>query len=146
MPDGDGGWMFERTRIPQRIRRQHDKKLGGKVKNLIRFVKEWKFNRDVPIKSFYLEIRIAEYARREAAIVYDIDLKNIFHILLSESPATIQTQDFPTMPSSLGRATQRCSGRMHYANSKMLMTGLARQWKTDRSERKKRHRALGSSV
>lgn len=95
MPDGDGGWMFSAPESHNAFVSDIDKKLGGKVKNLIRFVKEWKFNRDVPIKSFYLEIRIAEYARREAAIVYDIDLKNIFHILLSESLRDHSDPRFP---------------------------------------------------
>ena len=32
-----------------------DTKFGGKVKPLIRFIKAWKYFRDVPISSFYLE-------------------------------------------------------------------------------------------
>jgi hypothetical protein len=31
---------------------------------------------DVPIRSFYLEMRVAEYASHESAIVYRIDMKN----------------------------------------------------------------------
>jgi hypothetical protein len=52
-------------------------KLGGKVKPLIRFIKAWKFYRDVPISSFYLELRVAKYANSETSIIYDIDVKRV---------------------------------------------------------------------
>ena len=55
-----------------------DYKMGGKVKPLIRFVKAWKYYRQVPISSFYLELRVAKYATNESSIVYDIDVKNVF--------------------------------------------------------------------
>jgi hypothetical protein len=40
---------------------------AGKVKPLIRFLKAWKWFRDVPISSFYLELRVAKYASQEAS-------------------------------------------------------------------------------
>lgn len=55
--------------------------LGGKVKPLIRFIKAWKYIRNVPISSFYLELRVAKYASTEKSIVYDIDVKHVLKLL-----------------------------------------------------------------
>lgn len=55
-----------------------DKKHCGRVKPLIRFIKAWKFARAVPISSFYLELRVAQYANAESSILYSIDVKRIF--------------------------------------------------------------------
>jgi len=70
--------------------RSVDEKLGGKVKPLIRFVKAWKFFRDVPISSFYLEIRVAKYASEEKAILYDIDVRNVLKFLWDGQLASLQ--------------------------------------------------------
>jgi hypothetical protein len=67
-----------------------DEKHGGKVKKLIRFVKAWKYFKDVPISSFYLELRVAKYASEEKAIIYDIDIKNIFKQLFECKLARMQ--------------------------------------------------------
>lgn len=67
-----------------------DEKHGGKVKKLIRFIKAWKYFRDVPISSFYLELRVAKYASEEKAIIYDIDINNILKQLLDCKLARMQ--------------------------------------------------------
>ena len=64
------------------VNRQNDR-LSKKVKPLIRLVKAWKYHVGVPASSFYLEMRVAEYARGEQAIVYDIDLRSVFRRLIS---------------------------------------------------------------
>ncbi len=51
------------------------RRLSQKVKPLIRLVKAWKYYSKVPIRSFYLEMRIAEFAAHESAIVYGIDTR-----------------------------------------------------------------------
>ena len=76
----ENGWKLARTHIMHmfaRIDRQHK----GKVKPLIRFIKAWKYYRDVPISSFYLEMRVAKYAEEEETIVYDIDIKRVLVLL-----------------------------------------------------------------
>lgn len=65
-------------------------KLGGKVKPLIRFLKAWKFFRDVPISSFYLELRVAKYAAGEKSILYDIDVKTLLCQLRDNELADMQ--------------------------------------------------------
>jgi len=75
--DCNGGWMRASPDAHNAYVAAIDSKLGGKVKPLIRFIKAWKFFRDVPISSFYLELRTAKYAYSEKSIVYDIDVKRI---------------------------------------------------------------------
>lgn len=88
--DCSGGWMRASPDAHNEYVSAQDKRLGGKVKPLIRFIKAWKFARDVPISSFYLELRVAKYASGEKTIVYDIDVKNILSTLRDCSLASMQ--------------------------------------------------------
>lgn len=88
--DGAGEWMKTGPDAHNAYVRAVDEKLGGKVKPLIRFLKAWKYFRDVPISSFYLELRVAKYASGETAIVYDIDVKNILKMLFDGQLASMQ--------------------------------------------------------
>jgi hypothetical protein len=84
------GWMRSSPDAHKAYVSQIDDNLGGKVKPLIRFIKAWKFFRDVPISSFYLELRVAKYASAETSIVYDIDVKNILCQLRDSKLAAMQ--------------------------------------------------------
>jgi|SRR5688572_2544359 len=75
--DCKGGWMRASPDAHNSYVAKINEKLGGKVKPLIRFIKAWKCYRDVPIYSFYLELRVAKYASEESSIVYDIDVKRV---------------------------------------------------------------------
>jgi hypothetical protein len=75
--DSTGGWMNASPDAHNAYVRYVDGKLGGRVKPLIRFIKAWKYYRDVPISFFYLELRVTKYASQESAIVYDIDVKRV---------------------------------------------------------------------
>jgi hypothetical protein len=84
--DGAGGWMKTSPDAHNAYVRDIDDKLGGKVKPL----KAWKCFRDVPISSFYLELRVAKYASGETSIIYDIDVKNILKMLFDCQLANMQ--------------------------------------------------------
>lgn len=88
--DGNDGWMEVSPDAHNYYVAEVDKKHGGKVKPLIRFIKAWKYYRDVPIKSFYLEMRVAKYADGESSIVYDIDVKRILAMLRDNDLAAMQ--------------------------------------------------------
>ena len=60
--DGSNGWMQICPDAHNAYVDAVDEKHSGRVKPLIRFIKAWKCYRDVPIKSFYLEMRVAKYA------------------------------------------------------------------------------------
>ena len=88
--DGNDGWMRISPDAHNDYVAEIDKKHGGKVKPLIRFIKAWKYYRDVPIKSFYLEMRVAKYAEGESSILYDIDVKRILTQLQNNELAAMQ--------------------------------------------------------
>jgi len=92
--DGSNGWMQICPDAHNAYVDYVDKKHSGKVKPLIRLVKAWKFFCEVPIKSFYLEMRVAKYAAGEPAIVYEIDLKNILTML--------RDNDLPALQDPMG--------------------------------------------
>lgn len=82
--DGNDNWMEISPDAHNYYVSEVDKKHNGKVKKLIRFIKAWKYFQNVPIKSFYLEMKVAKYAQQESCIVYDIDIKQIFSQLQKE--------------------------------------------------------------
>lgn len=81
IPDCSGGWMFSSPDAHNTYVHEVNQKLGGKVKPLIRFIKAWKFYQQVPISSFYLELRVAKYAEGESSILYYFDVKRVFSLL-----------------------------------------------------------------
>ncbi|MEB7861492.1 hypothetical protein NGK12_13075 [Raoultella ornithinolytica] len=88
--DGNDAWMRISPDAHNTYVREVDHKHGGKVKKLIRFIKAWKYYQNVPIKSFYLEMRVAKYAEQETSIVFDIDVKRVFSMLLDSNLAAMQ--------------------------------------------------------
>lgn len=46
----------------------------GYAKNFVRLIKAWKFYRNVPISSFYLEMRAATYIASQKEVIYALDL------------------------------------------------------------------------
>jgi hypothetical protein len=90
IPDCNNGWMFSSPRAHNEYVEYHDKRLMRKLKPLIQLVKAWKYYNDVPLMSFYLELRVTKYAETETEIIYDIDLKNILDKLLSIQLASIK--------------------------------------------------------
>lgn len=90
MADGYGGWMEICPDAHNLYVDAVNKKHSGKVKPLIQFIKAWKYYRDVPISSFYLEMRVAKYADGERAIIYDIDVKQILAMLVDSELSAMQ--------------------------------------------------------
>lgn len=90
IPDGNNSWMRASPLAHNQYVSDINKKLGNKVKPLIRFLKAWKYYCNVPISSFYLEIRTVKYAEKENSIVYSIDIYNIIKLLFDKDlPAVI---------------------------------------------------------
>lgn len=88
--DCAGEWMNASPDAHNAYVRWADDKLGGKVKPLIRFLKAWKCYRDVPISSFYLELRVAKYASEEKNIIYEYDVRNVLKFLWDGQLASMQ--------------------------------------------------------
>ncbi len=90
IPDSDGGWMRSSPDAHNNYVYEVDKRLDSKVKPLVRLLKAWKYYCDVPIRSFYLEMRVAKYAYRQEFIDYSWDLTNIFKSLWDKQLAALQ--------------------------------------------------------
>jgi hypothetical protein len=88
--DGAGGWMRSSPSIHTSYVTEHNTRLGKKLKPLIRFLKAWKYYCNVPISSFYLELRATKWMESESSIVYDIDLCKILKEFHSCSLAKMQ--------------------------------------------------------
>ncbi|MFQ1921672.1 SMODS domain-containing nucleotidyltransferase [Aeromonas veronii] len=88
--NGDDGWMQISPDAHNDYVAKIDKMHSGRVKPLVRFLKAWKYFRQVPIKSFYLEMRVAKYASEEPSIIYDIDVERILAMLVNNELAAMQ--------------------------------------------------------
>ena len=90
IPDCEGSWMEASPDAHIGYVRLVDNKLSSKVKPLIRFIKAWRYFQDVPISSFYLELRVTKYASGEKSITYSIDVRDVFALLNNIDLARIQ--------------------------------------------------------
>ncbi len=90
IPDCAGAWMHASPDAHNAYVRSVDDKFSGKVKPLIRFIKAWKYIRAVPISSFYLELRVAQYASKETSIVYEFDVRRVLCMLRDCSLASMR--------------------------------------------------------
>jgi hypothetical protein len=88
--DCASGWMKASPDAHNAYVRAVDEKFSGKVKPLIRFIKAWKCFREVPISSFYLELRVAKYASDEKSIIYEYDVRNVLKLLWDGQLANMQ--------------------------------------------------------
>jgi hypothetical protein len=71
--------------------------LNEKVKPLIRLIKAWMYYDNAPLRSFYLEMKTAEYANREPSIYYKWDLSGAFsHLLTSQLAAMADPLSLPS--------------------------------------------------
>ena len=121
IPDCSDGWMRSSPDAHNAYVRSIDRRLGGRVKHLIRFIKAWKYYQNVPISSFYLELRVAKYAEGKSSITYDIDVKGIFSHLYNIQLA--QMQD----PMGISGYVRPCSTPTRLKNAKSkLATALTR--------------------
>ena len=90
IPDCMNGWSNASPDAHNHYVREVDSKLSNKVRPLIRFIKAWKYFKNVPVSSFYLELRVAKYATQESSIVYSIDVKRVFELLDKVELARLQ--------------------------------------------------------
>jgi hypothetical protein len=78
IPDGDGGWLKSSPNAHNRYVREHDQKMGGQLKPLIRLLKAWKFYQNVPIRSFYIELFAVRHLAKRRRLDLPLDLCKLF--------------------------------------------------------------------
>lgn len=82
IPDPDGsGWIKSNPAVHLAYVNSAQEKTDGRAKGLIRLVKTWKARRGVPLSSFYLEMRTAQYAPENKPILWDWDLAGVLRAL-----------------------------------------------------------------
>ena len=130
--DGAGGWMNASPDAHNEYVRAVNAKHSGKVKKLIRYVKAWKYFREVPISSFYLEMRTAKYADGEASIVYSIDVRNVLRDMLKCGLARMQD------PTGIGGYIYPCKTELQKEDAlSKLETAVSRAekaWEAESAE------------
>jgi len=90
IPNGSGGWTRSSPSTHTSYVTTENNRLNRRLKPLIRFLKAWKYYCNVPISSFYLELRATKWMEGESSIVYDIDLNSIFRKLYDCDLAAIR--------------------------------------------------------
>jgi len=90
IPGPNGSWIKSSPKAHNKLVVYVDEKLNHKLRPLIRFIKAWKYIRQVPISSFYLEIFITKYCLVENSIYYPIDILNILNLLLFDNVPVIE--------------------------------------------------------
>jgi hypothetical protein len=82
IPEIGGGWVKSSPSVHNGYVTEVNNKLSKKVKQLIRLIKAVCYNNNIPISSFYLELRIAKWASTEASIVYSYDVRTMLKQLV----------------------------------------------------------------
>jgi len=133
IPNRGGGWM---TASPQAhnawvnaINDSHKKR----VKQLIRLVKYWSYLNGTGIRSFYLELRTAEYAKSEQTILYKYDVKRVFAHLVNKSLASMQD------PLGISGMVAPCTQAVKDSALSKVRTALTRATKAFEAEEKENH-------
>ena len=90
IPDCSGGWMKTSPDAHNAYVRKINEKHSLKVKPLIRFIKAWKYYQEVPISSFYLEMRVAKYCEGESSIIHWLDIEYFLARMLSANLPDLQ--------------------------------------------------------
>ena len=83
IPNRGTGWMAASPKAHNVHVSKGHRRLRQKLKPLIRLVKAWKYYRNVPIRSFYLELRVTEAMSSEKSIIYKYDVRSAFRHLLN---------------------------------------------------------------
>lgn len=135
IPDGNNGWMFSAPESHNAYVNSIDEQRQGKLKPLIRIMKAWKFKRNVPIKSFYLEIRTAQHAANENSIIYDIDVSILFKKFLVDGLSDFPDPRFPVD----GFVLKACNTELQRQDALSKLANAA-EWASDAVEHRRANR------
>ena len=91
IPAPGGDWIISAPDAHNKYVTEVNTKPGisGSAKYMARLLKGWKYFNDVPVSSFYLEMRAAEYISRQSSVVWVFDMCYLFEELLSHGLAAM---------------------------------------------------------
>lgn len=90
IPDFNGGWQTAAPTAHTHYVNGVNNQLDKKVKHVIRLIKAIKYAQNIPISSFYLEMRTAKYCDGESSILYDLDVYYVLKNLVNDGLAMMQ--------------------------------------------------------
>jgi len=108
---GNGGWLLSSPGVHNKYVDEIDRRFNGRVKQLVSFLKAWKYSCGAPIKSFYLEIFVTTYASSKKSIHYSKDIKNILTLLWNTQLAALKD------PKGISGPIQPCSSQVQKNNA-----------------------------
>ena len=88
--DGAGGWKQASPLAHNSFVNEQNVRLGNKVKPIIRFVKKWNYEKDARLKSIYIELRVAEFARKRKTISFARDVVGVLNHLHDRGLASMR--------------------------------------------------------
>jgi len=88
IPDGSGGWIRSSPGAHKAHMAALDDSRAHRVKPLVMLVKAWKAAWNVPIRSFYLEMRVARYAATVTSIGYARGLERVLKDMIGPNGLT----------------------------------------------------------
>jgi hypothetical protein len=77
IPGPGDTWRESAPKAHLQYVRDADKLHSGKVKGLARLLKAWKYEKSVPVSSFYLEMRAAQYGMKKEEFLYPAALPEL---------------------------------------------------------------------
>jgi hypothetical protein len=120
IPNRADGWMESSPNAHAAWVNSINDKLNKKAKQLIRLVKYWNIMNNGGIRSFYLELRTAEFANSETSILYRFDVKSVFLTLINKNLAGMQD------PMGISGLIQPCTDAMKSSAISKLNTAYTR--------------------
>jgi hypothetical protein len=108
IPDPTGGWMLTHPSEHNAWVNEVNKKFDGAAKKLARQVKIWKYKRNVPVSSCYLEMRAAKHIDGETSYS---PLWDLYLSLKKMDTAQLAAMNDPTRLGSRFTATSSDSNR-----------------------------------
>lgn len=119
IPNRYGGWMNTSPHAHGEWINSINQQNPG-TKALIRFIKLWNYKRDVGIRSFYLEMRVAQYSAGERFISYPVDIWRALSFLRNKELAAMND------PTGLCGKFYPCSDAMKSGILSKLDTAIKR--------------------
>ncbi|MFF0533606.1 hypothetical protein ACFYT3_35230 [Nocardia amikacinitolerans] len=89
IPAPGGEWWEAAPKAHNKFVAEMDKKHNGDVREIARLLKAWKYENDVPISSFYLEMRAAEHGKNHDVIWSLSTLRSIVTKLIDTNLAAM---------------------------------------------------------
>lgn len=118
IPAAGGGWREAAPQAHNKFVSTTDTKHAGDVREIARLLKAWKYQCDVPISSFYLEMRCAEFGKNNESIWALTALRSIVASMLNSDLAAMND------PTKLVSRISPCSGEPNRLSSMSKLRAL----------------------